>query len=107
VYIAYFPDLAVPGAPEAIAAFADDALAVGTQRLVLLSGRGEEEADRAERTLRDSGAQWTRDFLVYLFTQVMDGRNGMLADGVREALGRPARPLRDFAVSAAAEGAWS
>lgn len=58
-YISYFPDLAVPGAPEAIAHFAETALANGTRRLVLLSGRGEHEAQRAEQELQASGAEWT------------------------------------------------
>jgi uncharacterized protein YbjT (DUF2867 family) len=58
-YIAYYPDLAVPGATEAIAELAAVALAGGTRRLVLLSGRGEEEAERAERALAASGAEWT------------------------------------------------
>lgn len=31
----------------------------GVRRLVLLSGRGEEEAQQAERVLQDSGAEWT------------------------------------------------
>ena len=31
----------------------------GVRRLVLLSGRGEEEAERAERSVRDSGAELT------------------------------------------------
>jgi uncharacterized protein YbjT (DUF2867 family) len=35
------------------------ALQAGVRRLVLLSGRGEEEAQRAEQTLMDSGADWT------------------------------------------------
>jgi uncharacterized protein YbjT (DUF2867 family) len=59
VYITYQPDLAVPGAVEAISNFIDLALAAGVRRLVLLSGRGEEEAQRAEQVLRDSGADWT------------------------------------------------
>jgi uncharacterized protein YbjT (DUF2867 family) len=58
-YISYYPDLAVPGAPEAVGAFTEQALASGTRRLVLLSGRGEEEAQRAEEVLRESGAEWT------------------------------------------------
>jgi uncharacterized protein YbjT (DUF2867 family) len=58
-YISYYPDLAVPGAPEAIAAFSELALRTGTRRLVLLSGRGEEEAQRAEVALQESGADWT------------------------------------------------
>src|SRR5688572_11286755 len=40
VYIAYTPDLAVPGATEAVGAFAELAVATGVRRLVLLSGRG-------------------------------------------------------------------
>lgn len=58
-YVSFFPDLAVPGAPEAIDALAAEALAAGTRRLVLLSGRGEEEAQRAEQVLQESGAEWT------------------------------------------------
>ena len=214
-YISYFPDIAVPGAPEAIAELSRLAVAGGTRRLVLLSGRGEEEAQRAEAELQASGADWTivrcswfsqnfsedhlrepvlagevalpvgdvpepfvdaddiadvavaaltedghagelyeltgprlltfadavgeiadatgRDIrftpvsdgdfaeelaghgvpsdvvslLRYLFTEVLDGRNARLADGVQRALGRPARDFRDFARRAAAEGAWS
>src|SRR5918997_256197 len=45
-YVTYYPDLAVPGAPEAIAAFAELAVAKGARRLVLLSGRGRPEAPR-------------------------------------------------------------
>jgi len=214
-YVSYFPDIAVPGAPEAVAELARIAVQGGTRRLVLLSGRGEEEALRAETELRDSGADWTivrcswfnqnfsedylresvlagevtlpvsdvpepfvdaediadvavaaltddrhigqlyeltgprlltfadavgeigaasgRDvrlarvsgeefaaglaghgvpadvisLLRYLFTEVLDGRNANLADGVQRALGRPARDFREFARRAAAGGAWS
>ncbi len=42
VYISYHPDLAIPGAAETVGAFAQ--LAAG-RRLVLLTGRGEEEAN--------------------------------------------------------------
>lgn len=214
-YVAFFPDLAVPGAPEAIAAFAETAARGGTRRLVLLSGRGEDEAQRAERALAASGAEWTvvrcswfaqnfsegqlRDpvlagelavpvdgvaepfvdvddvadvavaaltedghagrvyeltgprlltfadavaeiaaasgrpvrfvpvtaeqyaaamtaegvpedvvgLLTYLFTEVLDGRNAYVADGVQRALGRPPREFREFARRAAAAGAWA
>ena len=58
-YVSYYPDLAVPGTPELIGALAERALAAGTRRLVLLSGRGEEEAERAEEALKASGAEWT------------------------------------------------
>ncbi len=58
-YISYYPDVAIPGAVEAVGSFAEAALAAGVRRLVLLSGRGEEEAQRAEGVLRESGADWT------------------------------------------------
>jgi uncharacterized protein YbjT (DUF2867 family) len=58
-YIAYVPDLAVPGAPEAVGAFAELAVAAGVRRLVLLSGRGEPEAQRAEQVVAGAGAEWT------------------------------------------------
>jgi uncharacterized protein YbjT (DUF2867 family) len=58
-YIAYYPDLAIPGAVEAVTELAASALEQDVRRLVLLSGRGEEEAQRAERALRESGADWT------------------------------------------------
>lgn len=59
IYITYQPDLAVPGAVEAIRLLAKTALELGTRRLVLLSGRGEPEAQAAEAALRESGADWT------------------------------------------------
>lgn len=213
-YVVYTPDLAVPAAPGAIAAFTELAKAKGVRRLVLLSGRGEEEARRCERIVEDSGLEWTvvraswfmqnfdegafaelvlagevalpagdvrepfvdvddvadvavaaltgddlagqvvevtgprlmtfadavgeiaaasgRDvryvtlprevfvaglteaglpapqveLLDYLFATVLDGRNASTTDGVRSALGRPARDLRDYARAAAAQGAW-
>ena len=58
-YVSYFPDVAAPGAPEAVGALAAVALEVGVERLVLLSGRGEEEAQRSEAALQRSGAAWT------------------------------------------------
>ncbi|MDL4812927.1 NAD(P)H-binding protein [Actinomadura opuntiae] len=59
VYLSYYPDLAAPGAPEAIGAFTAAAAAAGVRRVVLLSGRGEEEARACERVVRDSGLEWT------------------------------------------------
>ncbi|MFI6601593.1 NAD(P)H-binding protein [Nonomuraea sp. NPDC050536] len=208
-YLAYYPDLAVPGAGEAIAAFSELAVSTGTRRLVLLSGRGEEEAQHAEELLARSGAEWTvvrcswfnqnftenyllepiqeghlvlpagdvgepfvdaddiadvavaaltqdghageiyemtgprlltfaqaaaeigaavgreigytqipveayvehvpaeyTDFLTYLFTTVLDGRNAHLGDGVQRALGREPRDFADFARESAAAGIW-
>ncbi len=59
VYISYYPDLAVPGAAETVGEFARLAMVSGVRRLVLLSGRGEPEAQRAEEMLKASGADWT------------------------------------------------
>jgi uncharacterized protein YbjT (DUF2867 family) len=42
----------------------------------------------------------------YLFTEVLDGRNAMLADGVQRALGREPRDFAAYARDAAAAGAW-
>lgn len=58
-YLAYHPDLAVPGAERVIGALAEQAVASGVRRLVLLSGRGEEVAERCERLVREAGAEWT------------------------------------------------
>src|SRR5689334_22113712 len=59
VYISYYPDIAVPGAAETVEAFARLAVERGIKRLVLLSGRGETEAQRAEEMVKASGADWT------------------------------------------------
>ena len=59
VYISYYPDIAVPGAAETVEAFAKLAVERGVKRLVLLSGRGETEAQRAEEMVKASGADWT------------------------------------------------
>ncbi len=58
-YITYAPDLAIPGATEAIHSFVEKAAKQGVQRLVLLSGRGEEEAQLCERIVQDAGVEWT------------------------------------------------
>jgi uncharacterized protein YbjT (DUF2867 family) len=52
VYLAFAPDLAVPGADATVAAFTRRAAAAGVRRVVLLSGRGEPGAQRAERAVR-------------------------------------------------------
>jgi uncharacterized protein YbjT (DUF2867 family) len=58
-YVTYYPDLAIPGAADAVGDFANLAVKSGVRRLVLLSGRGEEGALLGEQALRDSGADWT------------------------------------------------
>ncbi|WP_018348621.1 NAD(P)H-binding protein [Longispora albida] len=213
-YVSYFPDLAVPGADQDIAAFTTLAAEKGVKRLVLLSGRGEHEAEACEKLVQESGLEWTvvraswfnqnfsESFLLeavqsgemalpvgavtepfadvddiadvavaaltedrhngevyevtgprllsfaqiaheltqatgrtvtyipvtiedyvavlkqaevpadfiglfeYLFTQVLDGRNSSLTDGVQRALGREPRDFTDYAKATAATGIW-
>ena len=59
MYINYAPDLAIPGATDSIQAFVDRARQHGVKHLVLLSGRGEEEAQACERIVQESGIDWT------------------------------------------------
>jgi uncharacterized protein YbjT (DUF2867 family) len=59
VYITYYPDLAVPEAPEAIHAFCQLAVKSGVEHLVLLSGRGEDEAQHCEEIVKNAGVAWT------------------------------------------------
>ncbi len=214
-YVAFYPDLGIPGAAATVGDFAALAVERGVRRLVLLSGRGEEEAQRSEQVVREAGAEWTivrcswfsqnfsESFIVdgvlggvvalpvdgmrepfvdaediadvavaalteaghagelyeltgprlltfaeavqeiadatgrelrflptsmdefasvldrqeqpadlvwlltYLFTEVLDGRNASLTDGVQRALGRQPRDFRDYARDAAATGVWS
>ena len=54
----HYPD-ALPGAAETLGSFAELAVANGVPRLVLLSGRGEPEAERAAQAVRDTGAEVT------------------------------------------------
>jgi uncharacterized protein YbjT (DUF2867 family) len=215
VYITHYPDLAAPGAAEAIQAFTSLAVGCGVRQLVLLSGRGEPEAQRCEAIVRDAGVPWTivraswfaQNFsegyllepllagdvalpvgsvgepfvdaddiadvvvaaltddrhagqlyevtgprlwtfadavaeigratrrpiryvtisseeyaaalraaqlpadlvalITYLFTEVLDGRNASVADGVTRALGRPPRDFADYLRDAAATGVWN
>ena len=58
-YITFAPDLAIPGATDAIQAFVNLAREKGVKRLVLLSGRGEAEAQACERIVQNAGLEWT------------------------------------------------
>ncbi len=215
VYLVYTPDLAVPSAPAAITEFTQRARQAGVRKIVLLSGRGEPEAQRCEQIVASSGipftvvrAAWfnqnfdeghflpmvlagtialpadavaepfidaddiadvavaaltesghdgaiyevtgprlmtfrelaealadaidrpisfvpiTHDqfaeglsqqqlpeemswLLSYLMTEVLDGRNAHVADGVQRALGRAPRDFRDYARQTAASGVWN
>ena len=214
-YISFYPDVAIPGTAHTIRAFAELAVEKGVRRLVLLSGRGEAEAELCEQAVEDSGAETTivrsswfaqnfsegyfadpvqagvvalpvgdvgepfvdvddiADVAVaaltedghagelyemtgprlltfreavgeiaaasgrrvefvpitmdeyeamlaehdvpadvaalirYLFSEVLDGRNASVSDGVRRALGREPRDFRDYARHVAASGIWA
>jgi hypothetical protein len=98
----------------------------GVSRLVLLAGRGEPEAvgeiaratGRQVRYLPVSLDEYAAaaagqgvpaevlELLTYLFSEVLDGRNARVADGVRRALGREPRDFAVYARDAGASGVW-
>ncbi len=57
-YVTYQPDLAVPQAESTIRDFVSLAKSTGVKHIVLLSGRGERGAQRAENVLIESGLTW-------------------------------------------------
>ena len=59
VYISYAGDLAMAGSTDTISAFVNKAKHHGVRHLVLLSGRGEEEAQACEKIVQESGIDWT------------------------------------------------
>lgn len=214
VYVCFHPDLAVPGAVDIIQSFTDLAISQGVKKLVLLSGRGEPEAQQCEQIVMSSGIDWTIvraswfaqnfsegyliepllaghvalpagnvaepfidvddiadvavaaltddkhngqvyditgprlltfkdavgeiadatgrtihyqqlsieeyatgldgliavefiDFLAYLFTEVLDGRNEKVTDGVQKALGRKPTDFSEYVKKTAATGIWN
>ena len=59
VYVTYYPDLAVPGSVDAIRTLTKLASEAGVRHVVLLSGRNEAEAERAEDVVKASDLPWT------------------------------------------------
>jgi steroid delta-isomerase-like uncharacterized protein len=110
-YVAYYPDLAVPEAPPAVQHFAALAAEHGVERLVLLSGRGEEEAQRCERIVLDTNPAWTIVRASWFNQNFSEGFFlDMLRDGVLRlpagAVGEPfidAGDIADVAVAALTE----
>jgi uncharacterized protein YbjT (DUF2867 family) len=47
------------------------------------------------------------NLIKYLFTELFDGRNASVKDGVNRALGRPPRDFSDYVRNAAAAGVWT
>ena len=58
VYVTYYPDLAVPQAEDDMRAFVEIAKAEDVKHIVLLSGRGEDGAQRAEDVIKKSAIEW-------------------------------------------------
>ena len=111
VYVTYYPDLAVPGAADTIQAFVDQAVQSKVRRLVLLSGRGEEEAQRCERIVQDASAEWTilrsswfsQNFSeAFMRDLVLGGEAALPAGDVREPF-IDADDIADVAVAALTE----
>ncbi len=82
VYLTYYPDLAVPKAPQDISKFCALAKIKGVKHITLLSGRGEPAAQTCENIVKQSGLNWTiiraswfnQNFSEGLFRQfIMDG----------------------------------
>ncbi len=58
-YVAYYPDLAFPGAAETVGAFVEMGARSGVERFVLISGRGEPGAEVSEASFCAAAPQWT------------------------------------------------
>jgi uncharacterized protein YbjT (DUF2867 family) len=111
VYVSYYPDVTFPGAVEAVSKLARVAVANGVRRIVFLSGRGEEEALRAEDEVRSAGAEWTivraswfaQNFSEHFLLQpVLDGVIALPAGGVAEPF-VDVEDIADVAVAALTE----
>jgi uncharacterized protein YbjT (DUF2867 family) len=83
VYVSYYPDLAFPAAYDDVKAFTELAVKSGVRRLVLLSGRGEPEAQASERTVQESGVEWT---IVRCSWFMQNFTEGFIAEPVREGV---------------------
>lgn len=96
-YVAYYPDLAAPGAPEVMRAFGRVAAESGVRRLVLLSGRGEAEAVVAEGALRESGVDLTVVRSSFFAQNFSEGAmyEGVLAGEIPFPAGETAEPFID------------
>ncbi len=110
-YVTYQPDIAFPGATDAIASFATVANAHGVERLVLLSGRGEPAAQACEEIVLASGIPTTIvrcSFFAQNFSEhflrdaVVEGLIAFPAGAARESI-VDADDIADVAVRALTE----
>ena len=127
VYLSYFPDLAAPGAPEAVAALSEaghdgqlyeltgpELIRFPEAVATIARAAGREihyQPISRETFIAGLGQQQLPQGLIglldYLFTTVLDGRNAYLGDGVQRALGRPPRSFAAYAEGVAASGQWN
>ena len=82
-YVTFQPDLAVNGAADAIAELARIAMREGVAHMVLLSGRGEPGAQRAEQALIASGIGWN---VVRASWFMQNFSEGAFVEGIRAGL---------------------
>ncbi|MEM7566235.1 MAG: NmrA family transcriptional regulator [Pseudomonadota bacterium] len=95
--VSYFPDLAFPGAVDAVAALAEDARTAGVERLVLLSGRGEHHARMGEEAVVASGVPTTRLRCAWFAQNFSEGylRDPILSGVLPMPGGEVAEPILD------------
>ena len=93
VYLTYYPDLAVPQAPDDISKFCALAKMKGIKHITVLSGRSEPAAQACENIIKQSGVRWTvvrsswfnQNFSEGLFRQfIMDGNIALPVTNVTE-----------------------
>ncbi|QLH20801.1 NmrA family transcriptional regulator [Streptomyces sp. Rer75] len=96
-YLAYYPDIADPGAADTLRAFAEQAVRGGTRRLVLLSARGMEATLPAERAVAVDGAEWTVIRASWFFQNFSEGilRDGVLGGEIAFPAGDVKEPFID------------
>ena len=97
IYVSYYPDLAVPGAVDAIRAFTQLAVESGVRQLVLLSGRGEAEAQECEKMVMALDIDWTIVRASWFFQNFNEGylRDPILARHVTLPVGDIPEPFVD------------
>ncbi len=96
-YISYFPDLAFPGAVEAVGALAEAARAAGVERLVLLSGRSEHHAQQGEEAVLAAGVPTIRLRCAWFAQNFSEGylRDPILSGALLMPGGDVAEPILD------------
>jgi uncharacterized protein YbjT (DUF2867 family) len=111
IYVSYFPDLAAPGAADAIRSLTELAVKAGVRKVVLLSGRGEPEAQRCEEIVCNCGLEYTllraswfaQNFSEsYFLEPILAGEVELPAGAVREPF-VDADDIADCAVAALTE----